>query len=187
MVGDVVELGIAITNSESGGRQLKASAYSHRLACTNGAIMSDTIGTARWSNDPRMTAAASLRAFQKHVSEVIDKLETVASLYRANVHRLVPDVELFNLWRRVAYVLSRNEADDVLGIAAEERRDLQQLLRLRDLRESPAMTNRETYEIHNRITFAAHGRNFRNRRSLQEIGGEFLSRAIAWPVIAGAT
>ena len=37
---------------------------------------------------------------------------------------------------------------------------------------------------------AAHGRNlrnFRNRRSLQEIGGEFLSRAITWPEIAGAT
>ena len=49
------------------------------------------------------------------------------------------------------------------------------------------MTDRNAYEVHNRITFAAHGRSFRNRRSLQEIGGEFLSRASTWPVIAGAT
>jgi hypothetical protein len=47
VVGDILELGIALTNSESGGRQLKASAYSYRLACTNGAIMADEIGTAR--------------------------------------------------------------------------------------------------------------------------------------------
>ena len=114
----------------------------------------------------------------------------MAPLYTTNVHRLVPDVELFNLWRRVAYVMSRTEADDVLGIAEEERRDLHQLIRFRDARESPAMTDRNAYEVHNRITFAAHGRNlrnFRNRRSLQEIGGEFLSRAITWPEIAGAT
>ncbi|MFZ1932681.1 MAG: hypothetical protein WCB27_25430 [Thermoguttaceae bacterium] len=186
-VGDIIQLGIAITNSESGGRQLKASAYSYRLACTNGAIMSDEIGTARWPNDLRMTAAASLLAFQKQVSALIDKLESVSPLYTNNVQKLVPDVELFNLWRRVAYVLPRNEADDVLGMAETERRDLQQLIRLRDTRESPAMTERNAYEVHNRITFAAHGRNFRNRRSLQEIGGEFLSRASAWPAIAGAT
>ena len=187
VVGDVVEIGIAITNSESGGRQLKACAYSYRLACTNGAIMSDTIGTARWPNDPRMTAAASLLAFQKQVSALIDKLESVPPLYTNNVQKLVPDVELFNLWRRVAYVLSRSDADDVLGMAEADRRDLQQLIRLRDARELPAMTDRNAYEVHNRITFAAHGRSFRNRRSLQEIGGEFLSRASTWPVIAGAT
>ena len=187
MVGDIIQLGIAITNSESGGRQLKASAYACRLACANGAIMSDEIGTARWPNDHRMTTAASLLAFQKQVSALIDKLESVAPLYTTNVHRLVPDVELFNLWRRVAYILCRNEADDVLGISEEARRDLQQLIRFRDARESPAMTDRNAYEVHNRITFAAHGRNFRSRRNLQEIGGEFLSRAITWPEIAGAT
>ena len=186
-VGDIIQLGIAITNSESGGRQLKASAYSYRLRCTNGAIMSDEIGTARWPNDLRMTVAASLLAFQKQVSVLIDKLESVAPLYTTNVDRLVPDVELFNLWRRVSYVLSRNEADDVLGIAEDERRDLQQLIRFRDVRESPTITDRKAYDVHNRITFAAHGRNFRNRRSLQEIGGEFLSRAVTWPEIAGAT
>ena len=48
---------------------------------------------------------------------LIDKLESVPPLYTNNVQKLVPDVELFNLWRRVAYVLSRSDADDVLGMA----------------------------------------------------------------------
>jgi hypothetical protein len=41
VVGDIVETGVAVSNSESGGRQLKAAAYSYRLVCTNGAVMED--------------------------------------------------------------------------------------------------------------------------------------------------
>ena len=185
-VGDVVELGIAVTNSESGGRQLKASAYSYRLACTNGAIMSDQIGVARWLNDPRMTLAGSLAAFRRDVTTLFDKLDSVSTLYRANAQRLVPDVDLMNLWRRIAYVIPRNEVDAVLDISAEERRELQQVIRERQPDQPPALTSRNAYEIHNRITFAAHCRAFRNRRGLEEIGGDFLSRIVAWPTVASA-
>lgn len=175
-VGDIVELGIALTNSESGGRQLKASAYSYRLACTNGAIMSDEIGVARWPNDPRMTVAGSLSAFQKDVATLFEKLDTVSALYKANTERLVPDVDLMNLWRRVAYVIPRNEVDAVLGISAEERIELQGAIREREPGEPPVLTSYNAYEVHNRITFAAHRRSFRGRRGLEEIGGDFLSR-----------
>jgi len=175
-VGDIVELGIALTNSESGGRQLKASAYSYRLACTNGAIMSDEIGVARWPNDPRMTVAGSLLAFQKDVATLFEKLDTVSSLYKANTERLVPDVDLMNLWRRVAYVIPRNEVDAVLGISAVERIELQGAIREREPGEPPALTSHNAYDVHNRITFAAHRRSFRGRRGLEEIGGDFLSR-----------
>ena len=181
VIGDIVEIGVAVSNSESGGRQLKAAAYSYRLRCTNGAIMADEIGIARWLNDPRMTEAASLRAFQKDLTLLADTLESVAALYQATIDRPVPDVELWNAWRRVARHVPRTEADDVLGISEDERRDLQQLIRLRGPREPAVTTERNAYEVHNRITHAAHGRNFRIRRGLQELGGEFLSRAAAWP------
>jgi hypothetical protein len=185
-VGDILELGIAVTNSESGGRQLKAAAYSYRLACTNGSIMSDQIGVARWLNDPRMTVAGSLSAFQKDAAALFEKLDSVAALYEANLDRHVPDVALMNLWRRIAYAVPRNEADAVLGISAEERREWQQAIREREADELPALTNRTAYEVHNRITFAAHGRSFRSRRGLEELGGDFLSRAAAWPTTATA-
>jgi hypothetical protein len=181
VLGDIVEIGIAVSNSESGGRQLKAAAYSYRLVCTNGAVMADEIGIARWLNDPRMNEAASLLAFQKGLTLLGDKLESVAALYQAAIDRPVPDAELWNAWRRVARHVPRSEADDVFGMTEDERRDLQQLIRLRGPRESAVATKRNAYEVHNRITHAAHGRSFRIRRGLQELGGEFLSRAAAWP------
>jgi hypothetical protein len=160
---------------------LKAAAYSYRLVCTNGATMADEIGIARWLNDPRMTEAGSLLAFQKGLTLLADKLESVAALYQAAIDRPVPDIELWNAWRRVARHLPRSEADDVLGVSEDERRDLQQLVRLRGPRELAVAKARDHYQANNRITHAAHGRSFRIRRGLQERGGEFLCRAAAWP------
>jgi hypothetical protein len=181
IAGDVLEVGLALSNSDSGGRQLKASAYTYRLHCTNGAIMSDTLGFARWPNDPRMTYAGGLRAFEHGVADLCEKLEPVAALYLTTADKFVPDNELWNLWRRVAYLLSRSQADSIVGLSEAERLDLQQVIRNRSAVEPAVLTDRNAYEIHNQVTYAAHGRSFAIRRGLQEVGGDFLSRAASWP------
>jgi hypothetical protein len=180
--GDVIEVGVVVTNSESGGRQLKVSAYSYRLVCTNGAIMSDNVGIVRWPNDVRMTYAGCLRAVEKGIGELCEALEPVAANYLQAVGRQLPDNELWNAWRRVAQHVPRPEADEVLGVSEIQRRDLQQLMRTRHPSEPAALTEHSAYDVHNRITHAAHGRTFRVRRALQEIGGDLLSRAAAWPL-----
>lgn len=116
ILGDVVELGVAVSNSESGGRQLKASAYSYRLVCTNGAVMADSLGLVRWPNDARMTYAGCLRAFEKEVAGLCETLEPMASLYKSAVESPLYDHEFWNAWRRVAQHIPRAEADDVLGM-----------------------------------------------------------------------
>ena len=55
----------------------------------------------------RTQKAASLLAFQKGLTLLADKLESVATLYQAAIDRPVPDVELWNAWRRVARHLRR--------------------------------------------------------------------------------
>jgi hypothetical protein len=180
VLGDVLEVGVAISNSESGGRQLKASSYSYRLVCTNGSMMPDSLGLVRWPNDIRMTYAACLRAFEKGVAELCGSLEPVVSSYMRAVERRVPDDEFWNAWRRVAQHVPRADADEVLGVSEAQRRDLQQLIRTRNPMEPAALTEHSAYDVHNRITHAAHGRTFRVRRALQEIGGDLLSRAATW-------
>lgn len=180
VVGDVVEIGAAIMNSETGGRQLMAKAYAYRLVCTNGAMLADTMGIARWPNDPRMTPAGSMMAFQRILSALCDRLDDVAAIYSASVGRAVPDVELWQLWRRVAYLLPRERADRALGLTEDERRNLQRTIRDREPNEAPALTPWTAYEVHNRVTHAAHGQRFRVRRGLQELGGELLTRAASW-------
>jgi Domain of unknown function (DUF932) len=181
-VGDVVEIGLTVTNSECGGRQLKASASTFRLVCANGAVLGDEIGQARWPNDPRMNYAGSLLAFRRKLGELRESVAAVSDLYRASVERRVPDVELWGLWRRTHYLLPRDAADAVLGLSESERRQLQHVVRSRDPRELPLQTDFNAYDLHNRITHAAHGRPFMIRQSLQELGGDLISRAATWPI-----
>jgi hypothetical protein len=81
----------------------------------------------------------------------------------------------------LAYLLPRSEADEVLRMKERERQDLQQIIRQRNLVEPAGLTEHRVYDVHNNITHAAHGRPFVVRRSLQELGGELLSRARNWP------
>jgi hypothetical protein len=181
-IGDVIEMGVNLTASETGDRQLKASAYSYRLVCTNGATMADYLGVARWQNDPRMTVAGCTRNFLENVNSICGRLEGVASLYRRVADLRIPGDSLWNLRRRLAYLMPRaNDADAILGMEAEERVELQQTLRARPKHEPTATTRWHVYDVHNRITHAAHGKPFRVRRSLQELGGQLLSIAASWP------
>lgn len=179
--GDVIEVGVSIKNSEAGEGHLLARAYSYRLVCTNGAVMSSTAGLARWPNDPRMTYPGCLRAFEKSLAGLCDRLEPVKEMYLASVERRIPDDHFWNLWRRLAYLMSRSEADEALNVTERERQDLQQTIRLREPTVPAILTEHSAYDIHNRVTHAAHGRPLGARRALQELGGDLLSRAASWP------
>lgn len=179
---DIIEVGLAISNSESGGRKLFAEAYSYRLVCTNGARMGNKLGTARWVSDPRMTDKASRRAFAEQLEILTDNLRNVEQVY-ANINQQVPDDELYQLWRRVAYGVSAIEADEILGVSTTERQALQRTIRERPSTAIPQLTELTAFELHNRVTHGAHGRPFMVRRTLQELGGDFLQRSLSWPKV----
>ncbi len=179
--GDAIELGVAVSNSEIGLRHPKASAYSFRLVCTNGAILSDRWQVARWANDPRMTDAGCLRQFTREIGEMAEIVNGFGRAYESVIDRQVPDVELVNLWRRVHYALPDDlNADRILGLTPEHRRELQDQVRMRRPNDPHALTEESVYDLHNRITHAAHEHRFRIRRDLQEIGGELLDRSRHW-------
>lgn len=178
-VGDVIEVGIAVSNSENGGRKLMAQAYTYRLICTNGCRMGAKLGTARWPSDIRLTEKASMIAFEKELDLLTEQLDSVQEIY-SHIDNRVPDTEVYSLWRRVAYGVSRTEADEIVGLTAEQRQTLQETIRNRSYKAPAQLTNTSAFELHNRVTHAAHGRAFLDRRKLQEIGGNFLQRSIAW-------
>ena len=67
--GDEIELGVRISNSETGFGSLKASLYSLRLVCTNGAVMADQLGTARWNYDRRVRLSDEHRQVPERFAE----------------------------------------------------------------------------------------------------------------------
>jgi hypothetical protein len=178
-VGDILEVGVTLTNSETGDRQLKASASSYRLVCTNGAIMSDVLGVARGTNDYRMTNEGIIRAFYKDFGGLVGKLPAVSKLYRDVSQLKIPYSEMWQLWRKAACLVSRSEADEVIGVTEDERREFQ-LAAEQGEKIGTNPSTHEVYDVHNRLTFAAHGRPLSVRRGLQLLGGGLLSRATEW-------
>lgn len=177
--GDTIEMGIVFSNSENGGRHLMTTAHSLRLACSNGCRISEKQGVARWPNDPRMTEKSSILAYTKELDELVGNLASIAEVYSYGDQR-VPDTELNSLWRRVAYIASSSEADEIIGLSADQRKALQTTLKKRPFDVLPQPTDFSAYDLHNRITAGAHGRPFLVRRKLQELGGNLLQRSSDW-------
>jgi len=142
--------------------------------------MGERIGTARWPSDIRMTDKSCRIVFQTELDELLVNLSSVKEMY-SHLDERVPDTELNALWRRVAYGVSRSEADEILGLSKDQRQALQTILRERPSVEPAQLTDLSAFELHNRVTHAAHGRPFLARRRLQEIGGDLLERSLSWP------
>lgn len=177
--GDVIRVGIRISNSETGYRGLKASQFSLRLVCSNGAVMADRLGTARWSYDCRISYRASISKFQKDVRKLRSNNENLGRLYQGILERRLLDLEFCQLWRRLRNGLAPDQVDVILGVPPEERRTIQQEVRIRSTEQAPRMTPWRVYGVHNRITAAAHRYGFVVRTRLERTGGELLHRVCA--------
>jgi hypothetical protein len=172
--GDEIELGVRIGNSETGFGSLKASLYSLRLRCTNGAVMRDELGTARWNYDRRVAYLTSIDKFQKDLLKLRSRQDQQAQLYGDGLRRNLLDAELNNLWRRVRASVPAPIVDSILGLQAEERQSFQQVIRERRPGSPAEPTNHILWDVHNRITAAAQRFDFARRSRLESIGGSML-------------
>ncbi len=174
--GDVIKLGIRISNSETGYRGLKASLFSFRLVCTNGAVMSDRLGTARWNYDRRVTYASSLQKFLKDLEKLQLLEKRLVTLYEGAMDRRVFDRDFVRMWRRLRNALDPSDVDRSLEVERKQRLEIQATVRQRPDREAPEPTPWTVYELHNRITASAQRHAFSTRRRLEQIGGDLLYR-----------
>jgi hypothetical protein len=172
--GDEIELGVRISNSETGFGSLKASLYSLRLVCTNGAVMADELGTARWNYDRRVAYLTSIDKFQKDLFKLRSRQDQQVQLYSDVLRRDLLDTELNNLWRRLRVSAPSPIVDAILGVTLEERQEFQHSIRDRRPGMPPASTDHTLWEVHNRITFAAQRFDFALRSRLERIGGSML-------------
>src|SRR5262249_25007434 len=153
---DVIKLGVRLTNSETGFGCLKGTRFSLRLLCTNGAVMRDNLGSARWNYDRRMHMETSLKRFRTDLFKLGENHERHARLYDQLPHRVFLDRDMVNLWRQMRCVLPTPDAlDRVLGIEPDERQTLQALVRARSPFLPPGATSHRVWDVHNRITAAA--------------------------------
>jgi hypothetical protein len=175
---DVIRCGIRLSNSETGGRGLKASLWTLRLICSNGAVMSDDLGTVRWSYDRRVTYVASIARFIDQLLNLRDKQSQLKSVYSNAIARPLFEEQITRLWRRIrsAGKFTPDHTNLILGIDDEERRRLASAVATRHAANQPAEESPwDAFTIHNRITAAAKAHPFGLRSRLERIGGDVLS------------
>jgi hypothetical protein len=176
--GDEIELGIRISNSETGFRGAKASLFSLRLVCTNGAVMSDSLGTSRWNYDRRVTYGASLGKFLADIELLETAHERQRDLYEGVTEQLILDADFLRLIRQIQLALRCDVTfvDALLGLSVVERTSMRAAVLQRPATEPAMPTSWRVWDIHNRITAGAQQMPFRHRGRLEELGGHLLNR-----------
>ena len=174
--GDVINVGLRITNSETGGRELQATLFTERLACINGSIIRTNEGVAYWGKHKKRTYGASIRAFVKQVHMLKDRAQgLVADVYRNVMDRELFDDQFVALFRALQRrTRSIEEAEQILHVDSVERLEIQRAVRERDRTSPPEPTRFRLFDVHNQITAAARSRQLLMRQHLEEIGGALL-------------
>jgi hypothetical protein len=176
--GDEIRVGVRITNSETGACGLKASLFTHRLVCSNGAVMSDRLGTVRWNYDRRVTYISSIANFTRGLLNLRHRQNQLAAVYSSAVERQILEEDVTRLWRRIrsAGNFTPERADSILGITSDERRRIASAVAERHTAGQPAEPGPwNIFTIHNRITAAARTLPFHTRSRLEQIGGDVLT------------
>lgn len=177
--GDTIHIGFRLSNSETGWMKgPKASLFTLRLICTNGAVMTNKMGNVVWDYNRRVLRSTRLKRFQIGVEKLQGSVEKVQRVYEGVAGRLIYDRDFARIWRRVHQAVKPEkpeETDLLLGVDSEERQKVQRIVRERQLLAEPVLTQWMIYDLHNRITQAAQSRRFSIRNRLEEIGGGLLS------------
>ena len=175
--GDTIVGGVRISNSETGFRGLKASEWTLRLQCLNGAVVADENRVLRWSHDRRVTYASNVQKFCKELEALELRQDELEERYRVMVNSSVQDRQAVALWRQIDRLVGPQRADLLLGIPSVDRRQLfRRVLSYQDPQEANP-TDLSAYEVHNRITASAKELDFSRRRRLEEIGKRMLINA----------
>jgi hypothetical protein len=174
--GDEIELGVRISNSETGFTCCKASLYSHRLVCSNGAVMADRVGTARWISDKRVAYSTSVDKFHTDLNKLLNRQTLQADLYDNRLQRPLFERQVVNLHRRMkGERIEMAAIDRMLGLLPEERSQMQARVRARMPGQPDVATALSLWDAHNNITAAAQRLDFHRRSRLEVLGGELLS------------
>jgi hypothetical protein len=183
VVGDVSRVGIAVTNSETGGPLPVARGYTLRLICTNGATVPTDTKLYRFSNDWRCSWQWRLDIFAKALQCLMQDMQGKCGALQAAYTRMVEaklnDVQLYNWYRKVQYLsrsipTSSDQIDRIFGVEAKQREEF--FTRVRDRQrairsgtsaaiEPPQPTGLIAWEVFNGITEAARDEMYYHRRA----------------------
>jgi hypothetical protein len=198
-VGDITRVGIAISNSETGGPLPVATGYALRLKCTKGNKIRHNVDDVRFSSDWRCTWDNRCNRFindLKSLKQAMqDKFGDLQTAYRRMVDEHLNDKHFYDWYRQTEYLFrgvpDRSQLiDDIFGVDPDQRKEIfnRERQRRRDLKdgnttviEPPQTTDLDAWDVFNGITAAARDEVRYQRRTALEILGSDVLQAFLPP------
>jgi hypothetical protein len=198
-VGDITRVGIAISNSETGGPLPVATGYAFRLTCTNGNKIRHNVGDVRFSSDWRCTWENRGNRFTNDLKSlkqnIQDKFGDLQIAYRRMVDERLDDLHFYDWYRQTEYLFRgiaerSKHIDNIFGVEPDQRREImnRERQRRRERRdanttviEPPQSTDLNTWDVFNGITEAARDELRYQRRTALEILGSDVIKAFLPP------
>jgi hypothetical protein len=184
VVGDITKTGFSVTNSETGGRPLKASFLAFRLQCSNGAVLPDKWGEVRWTYDKRMSIESSLKNFRSRFVGMQLPMDLLEERFNGLLSNKLTDLDFRKIWRNVSRVVGSLEADSILEIKEDDRKQILRTVKERekknrlrlnpDSKIKPVQLNFDFYETMQLVTAKAKKYPFFTKRQLEKIGGNII-------------
>jgi hypothetical protein len=198
-VGDITRVGIAVSNSETGGPLPVATGYAFRLRCTNGNKIRHNIGDVRFSSDWRCTWDNRSNRFTDDLKslkqDIQDKFGDLQTAYQRMVDERLDDDHFYNWYRQTEYLFRgiadrSKHIDGIFGVEPDQRKEImnRERQRRRELKdanttviEPPQSTDLHTWNVFNGITAAARDEMRYQRRTALEILGSDVLQAFLPP------
>jgi hypothetical protein len=193
VVGDVTRVGVAITNSETGGPLPLAKGYTLRLVCTNGSTVQTDAKLYRFSSDLRCSPEWRFNKFAEALQSLMQEMQAKCGALRTAYQRMaedeLDDVRFHDLYRQAQY-LSRGIADssdaidDIFGVGKDDRQKFFKRVRERQNKrrdgtraviEPPQSTGLIVWDVFNGITAAARDEvRYSRRTALENLAGDVM-------------
>jgi hypothetical protein len=194
VVGDVTRVGIAITNSETGGPLPVAKGYTLRLICTNGAAVPTDSKLYRFSNDWRCSWQWRFEKFAEALRFLMQDMQikcgALQTAYTRMIEAELNDIQFYNWYRKAQYLsrsitTSSDEIDHIFGVEPERRQEFFTTVRERlsairagtpELIAPPQPTGLIAWEVFNGITQAARDEmHYHRRAGLESLAADVVS------------
>lgn len=186
-VGDITKIGFRIVNSDTGFRDAIAKVYLFRLACTNGATLTDDWGAVRRRANRNISEERDLEYFVNGVQNLNINFDRLKTVYDKMPETFLTDFQVEGVWKAISRVAGPEQADAVIEKDEEGRKAILHLVTAKrahnrqlfvEALKEPAATDVNAYNTHNRITDASKQYKWQDALRMQSIGGRMISMLV---------
>jgi len=166
-VGDVVEVGVVLNASNTGGGLPNARLMTFQLVCSNGAVAGRDWGEAKW----QQFVPNPVEEFMTKVRALMERSDSLARniTYLSEVNL---DAKMFySTWSKVISVVKKGEyADDILKVTGDERK----LYIAQARTDGSVQTEVNAFKAFDSITRIAQALPYAERGKMMEIAGSLI-------------